>query len=298
VVGKWGGKKGHVTRGEKEMMWLEIGGDSAESSTKVPWPQRDNRLTARKELAAAGLPDSGITNYAFVSSDGYPYTYLPLKSHYPFPSHQNGWADLAPLSADQTARTACTIVKKYCFGDDSDESAVDLLKRVMVDKPSCGDCVVSALINYSGSSGLSAFLPPQTSSSSSDTPDNPDLPNHLPLTLPSLSTFPYPSNPRLFVLRLIQRYSYVLGATPNRFFGATGAFDTAQRLRLIDVQEKDLALLCINDDLSTTDPMSVAHLDKTLQSWMKGRWPQKSAFEREEMAAPTVIGHRQEESCI
>ncbi|KAF8884732.1 hypothetical protein CPB84DRAFT_1734273 [Gymnopilus junonius] len=297
VVAKWGGKKGFVTRGEKHKMWLEIGAQSGQSSTKVPWPQRESRLTAMENLKAAKLPDSGITNYAFVSSDGYAYTYLPLKNHYPLPLNQDGWPDLAPLSEDQTPRTVCTVVNEECFGNDSNESAADLLKRIMVDKPTCGDCIISALINSSGSSGLSAFLPPKSTSHSESASNFSNTPPHLPLTLSSLLTFPYPANSRLFALRLIQRYSYVLGATPNKFFGASGAYDVAERLRILDLHEKNLALLCINDDLATTDSRSVADLDKALQSWMNGRWPRKMAFERDETTPLPVIDHRQL-SCI
>ena len=49
-------------------MWVEVGGDLDQSSTKVPWPQRESRLTVRKELETAGLPNPNITNYAFRES--------------------------------------------------------------------------------------------------------------------------------------------------------------------------------------------------------------------------------------
>ncbi|PPQ65809.1 hypothetical protein CVT26_000394 [Gymnopilus dilepis] len=294
AVAKWGGQKGRVTREEKNKMWVEIGGDLDQSSTKVPWPQRESRLTVRKELETAGLPNPNITNYAFLSSDGYPYAYLPLKNHYPPPANQNGWADLAPIPSDQSPRTVCTIVKKYCFGDDSDELSADLFKRIMVDKPTCGDCIISALINSSGSAGLSSFLPEKSSSP----PVASNAPPHLPLSLSSVLTFPYPANPRAFALRLIQRYSYVLGATPNRFFGATSAFETSQRLRIIDVHDTDIALLCVNDDLSTTDSRSIANLDNALQTWMKGRWPDRAPYELEETDMSMVIDHRQVEPCV
>ena len=154
--------------------------------------------------------------------------------------------------------------------------------------------VISALINSSGSAGLSSFLPEKSSSP----PVASNAPPHLPLSLSSVLTFPYPANPRAFALRLIQRYSYVLGATPNRFFGATSAYETSQRLRIIDVQDTDIALLCVNDDLSTTDSRSIANLDNALQTWMKGRWPDRAPYELEESDMPMVIDHRQVEPCV
>ncbi|KAF8965598.1 hypothetical protein BDZ97DRAFT_1811431 [Flammula alnicola] len=294
VVGKWGSEKGSITREDKEKMWLEVGGESGEEETEVPWPKRDSRLNSRQELQTARLPDSWPTNYAFLSSDGYPYTYLPLRKYYPLPPHQNGWADFA----SGETRMACKIDRKQCFSNDSNEPAVEMLKRIMVDNPTCGDCIISALINLSGPTGFSAFLPPPTPPQTSTSHPS-STPTYLPLTLPSLLTFPYPSNnPRLFALRLIQRYSYVLGATPNRFFGATSASDTALRLKVIDTQDKDLAFLCINDDMSTTDPSWLALMDTTLQSWMKGRWPHKLEFERDETEAVRVMDHRQDDSCV
>jgi len=178
-----------------------------------------------------------------VSSDGYPYTYLPLSRYYPLPPNQNGWANLAEASTTgQTPGPACTINRAECFDDNTEfEPAVEIFKRVMLDKPTCGDCceigilfryrrylhsllhhplsVISALVGSSGTTGFSAFLPARGESPSSSHSNAPLPPiQHLPVALSSILSFPYPSDPYHFSLRLIHRYSYVLGGTPSVFF--------------------------------------------------------------------------------
>jgi hypothetical protein len=287
VVGKWGGRKGRITQEEKEKMWLELGGESGQEKKMVLWPKRDSRLSVREELKMAGLPDSEPTNYAFVSSDGYPYTYLPMTRSYPLPPRENGWANLASAPSGPKAPVACAIERAECFNNDANEPAIEMLKRIMVEKPQCGDCVISALIASSGATGLSAFLPPPPSSS---TPHS-STPNYLPVTLSSLATFPYPTNPYLFSLRLIQRYSYVLGGTPSRFFGVKSADNARAHLKETD-KDQDTALVCINDDLASTDPRMVASLDGVLNQWMTSRWPDRLGIERVDE------GVRGEELCV
>ncbi|KIM38886.1 hypothetical protein M413DRAFT_419870 [Hebeloma cylindrosporum] len=275
VVGKWGGPKGRLTQEDKEKMWLDLGGKSGEGKKRVFWPKRESRLNAQIDLEKAELPDAGVTNYAFVSSDGYPYTYLPMARTYPPLPDQNGWADLASTPTGDKVPVVCTVERTDCFNNDANEPAVEMFKRIMVDKPRCGDCLISALIGASGPTGFSAFLPPSIS------PKLPhsSMPNHLPVSLASLLAFPYPANPYLFSLRLIQRYSYVLGGTPNRFFGVESAINAKAHLTKID-SDADAALVCINDDLASTDPIMVAALDEVLREWMVSRWPDKLEIER------------------
>ena len=63
------------------------------------------------------------------------------------------------------------------------------------------------------------------------------------------------------------------------FFGATGA--AYVKTHLIEVDRKnDTVLLCINDDLASTDPKEVNSLDDVLKAWMDGRWPDRMGIER------------------
>ena len=82
-----------------------------------------------------------------VSSDGYPYTYLPLSRYYPQPPNENGWANLAESPTTDQAPVVCTISHAECFNNNTEsESAVEMFKHVMLDKPTCGDCCESGII--------------------------------------------------------------------------------------------------------------------------------------------------------
>lgn len=142
-------------------MWTELGGERGEEEKVVVWPKRESRLHVKEQLESVGLPGSGPTNYAFgtqsfpirnsshvlnkltssVSSDGYPYTYLPLTRYYPRPPNENGWANLAESPTSDHAPVACTISRAECFNDNTEfEPAVEMFQRVMLHKPTCGDC--------------------------------------------------------------------------------------------------------------------------------------------------------------
>ena len=237
-----------------------------------------------------------------VSSDGYPYTYLPMSRYYPRPPNENGWANLAESPTTGQA-LACTIYRAECFNDNIEfEPVGEMFKRVMLDKPTCGDCceigvlvslpqaltfsllpplsVITALVGSSGTTGFSAFLPARGESPSSSHGNAPLPPiQHLPVALSSILSFPYPSDPYHFSLRLIHRYSYVLGGTPTIFFGATGAAGAKTHLTEVD-RKNETVLLCINDDLVSTNPKEVKSLDDVLKAWMDGRWPDRMGIER------------------
>jgi len=156
--------------------------------------------------------------------------------------------------------------------------------------------VISALVGSSGTTGFSAFLPARGKSPSSSHPNAPLPPiQHLPVALSSILSFSYPSDPYYFSLRLIHRYSYVLGGTPSVFFGATGA--AYAKTHLIEVDRKnDTVLLCINDDLVSTDPKEVKSLDDVLKAWMDGRWPDRMGIER--VGEVNQGTHQRAELCV
>ena len=140
--------------------------------------------------------------------------------------------------------------------------------------------VITALVGSSGTTGFSAFLPARGKSPSSSHRNAPLPPiQYLPVALSSILSFPYPSDPYHFSLRLIHRYSYVLGGTPTIFFGATGAAGAKTHLTEVD-RKNETVLLCINDDLVSTNPKEVKSLDDVLKAWMDGRWPDRMGIER------------------
>ncbi len=105
--------------------------------------------------------------------------------------------------------------------------------------------VIAALIHQerlSGGSGLSIFLP--TPSKNLPAPEEPIT---LPLNLSSIAQ-PHPTNPRVFALKLFHRYSFALGESPSRFLSLISYRQASLGLRHV-TEDRDLALLCLNDDL-------------------------------------------------
>ena len=63
-----------------------------------------------------------------------------MSRYYPRPPNEDGWANLAESPTTGQA-LACIIDRAECFNDNTEfEPAVEMFKRVMLDKPTCGDC--------------------------------------------------------------------------------------------------------------------------------------------------------------
>ncbi|KAJ7130267.1 hypothetical protein C8R44DRAFT_978397 [Mycena epipterygia] len=248
VVAKWGGASGVIDREQKWGMWRELGGvDNTDALTLLP-ADRSTEEDVELNMLQAGLqpPRSfdnelqGDTTYTWVSMDGYS------------PSFR---------------KTAKTVVKRdECIGEEA-ELAWDVFRRLVKGSIACGDNAIAALI-HSSKSGLALFLPPPSSTHSA--PPSPSDPIILPLELP-LEAPPLPQNPRAFAVRLLMRYAYVLGDSPAVFVGLKSAKSTAQHL-LNTSAKKDVALMCLNDDLRDGDQSAVNQL---LRNWFEHRWPEK-----------------------
>lgn len=149
--------------------------------------------------------------------------------------------------------------------------------------------VIAALIQEEDDDGLSLFLPP-TSTSSAQSESDPMI--TLPLQLPSEAP-PLPRNPRAFAVRLLQRYSFVLGDTPSRFFGLKSSAQARAALRET-TRQKDIGLLCINDDLpEDASDRDFRRTDELLRAWFRDRWPYIMERERDDNLAVPV--HEQNE---
>ncbi|KAJ7036432.1 hypothetical protein C8F04DRAFT_1095488 [Mycena alexandri] len=217
IVAKWGAPGGGILgRTEKDAMWAELGGVRTTEALRAAWPERAGRVEVAQNMHRAGirepfLPSANTSQpqhqYSFVSSDGYAHAYLPLIPDTPTTLHV---PDLAVLSHN----IACEIRRSACLGSAA-EPAWDVFCRVLVERPECGDCFISALVRASGRAGLDIFLPPADSNTTPSS-DNPTELFTLPLVLPS-SAPPLPKNPRGTMARLIYRYSYALGMSQTRF---------------------------------------------------------------------------------
>ncbi|KIY66007.1 hypothetical protein CYLTODRAFT_423832 [Cylindrobasidium torrendii FP15055 ss-10] len=250
IVAKWGGRNdGTLSLETKENMWVELGGDY--DTTGIP--MEDLRTYSPAEvntnLELAGLQpptsteptETAHTNYLFVSQNGYP-TFL------------NGLPLPQSLQRDK------------CLGWQT-QSAWDLFRDVLSVHPQCGDAIIAALLKGTDA-GLAVFLP--DGPVESDPADPYTLPLELPLDAP-----PLPRSPRAFAVRLIHRYSFVIGETSTRFFGVGSLGGAKWLLGEVD-QGKDLVLVCVNDDLpddSGEDEFTLT--DAFIREWQESRWPDK-----------------------
>ncbi|KAJ7150486.1 hypothetical protein C8R43DRAFT_887396 [Mycena crocata] len=247
IVAKWGGMSGLLDRDQKQRMWRELGGDDS-NELLLHKPERTTADDVEVNLLMAGVepPRSfdqqrqGDTTYSWVSMDGYSASF-----------HDH--ADTIFIKRDECVR-------------DEAEPAWDMFRRLLKDKSACGDNVIAALI-HSSKSGLAVFLPPPSIQSTSPSPSDPII---LPFELPSTAP-PLPPNPRAFAVHLLMRYAYVLGDSPTIFAGLTSTTQGARILKKTD-QQKDVALLCINDDLGDGNQKAANDL---LRQWFDRRWPEK-----------------------
>ncbi|KAF7368693.1 hypothetical protein MVEN_00193800 [Mycena venus] len=160
-------------------------------------------------------------------------------------------------------------LKQECIGNDA-ESAWNMFRRLLKDNTACGDNIISALIHKS-KSGLDVFLPGPPKQSIPPSPADPII---LPLVLPEKAP-PLPSNPRAFAVRLLMRYAYVLGDSSTIFMGMKSATQTDRLLKSTDKQ-KDVALLCLNDDI---DVWAEKATSEVLRKWFEQKWPTKLGCE-------------------
>ncbi|KAJ7750763.1 hypothetical protein B0H14DRAFT_2981816 [Mycena olivaceomarginata] len=258
VVGKWGSQarmSGMLDEKTKVAMWAELGGRDGKSEINLRMATRKTMQDIEPNLKRAEIkppraPKSLLeadTVYSWVSMNGYSPTWHNLASH-------------------------ISISRDKCLGA-NDERAWDMFRRLVMDDISCGDQVISALMHAS-KSGLGVFLPPH-----SVPPPPPSLadPIILPLVLPVAPT-PFPANPRAFVVRLIQRYSYAIGESAMYFVGPQSAQAASRLLRDAD-RQRNIALMCINDDLGD-DEVEVRAADEVMRQWFEERWPEKLECER------------------
>ncbi|CAE6459063.1 unnamed protein product [Rhizoctonia solani] len=240
------------TEGVAQEAWKELGGTMGEYNLTVQRAPRSTLENADKWSGAKA------TTVSFSSLDGYPYAE---------DMDQQGWVSEGDV---------CEISFDRCFA--SHDTASRTFQRIAFEEPvECGDCIIRALINQSGNRGLEAFLPPK-----SKKPFSREAKPALPLSsrwqdvdFRLSSAVPEWVNTRQFVLRMLQRYRFVLGDTPFVFAIINDPGSAAQNVKVIE-SRPELAILCVNDDVAEGDD-SVRDI---LGQWMGGRWNQSAAWEQ------------------
>lgn len=136
--------------------------------------------------------------------------------------------------------------------------------------------VIAAVIQQEGpGGGLAMFLPPGDMESTDEL--RLTLPLHPPADAPPLPTTS--SNLRAFAVRLLHRYSFAIGDTPSRFFGLT-SYKQGLRVLKDTSAQKDIALLCINDDMpENSGSDQFQKTDALLREWLEDRWSTSGDWE-------------------
>ncbi|KAI5195540.1 hypothetical protein E4T39_08167 [Aureobasidium subglaciale] len=333
AVAKWGGLDGTMTDLKKERMWMELADEPTylRSYLNIRVPVRAP-IEDPNVFRSANISMPTSTEYSFSSKDGYALSYVD--SMWPWNRPRHGYPDLTQglfknqnSTVESTHRSqhlkdpsfiaakACVIVRSTCFDSFSgNETASDFFKRIAFEQPKCGDCIITALIGASGQSGIDKFLPnPYTELVSETQTPAQSRPPHLPLTSDWKTTdftlteaIPKDSihmTLRAWCIRLIQRYSYVLGSVESDFYKVERAKKLEAHLSEVEQQlEQDaedavgspesiedtfnlgesrgpLAFLCLNDDIRETGKLR-DRVDELMIDFFSKMWPSKLSFER------------------
>ncbi|KAJ7017733.1 hypothetical protein C8F04DRAFT_1154870 [Mycena alexandri] len=268
VVGKWGGgpggdesspnQAGILDRNKKRGMWAELGGAQGRDTVRLRRRERVAPDDVEVNLDEAGDWICRTLRRRSVSIDGYSTSYRRV--------------------------SASTVIRRSECIVDRVEDAWDMFRRVVKEKPACGDSIIAALMRTS-TRGLSVFLPPPSApltlsshshSNSTARPDRPPLshqnPLILPLALPPHAP-PFPADPRAFAVRLLMRYAYAVADTPSIFMSLTSAAQTKRLLAGADRNER-AGFLCVNDDLPDAGGEG-EKVDGMLRRWFEKRWGEK-----------------------
>ncbi|KAA1112471.1 hypothetical protein PGTUg99_015341 [Puccinia graminis f. sp. tritici] len=192
-------------------------------------------LRPRRGVVEDGLGDSKPreTDYEWLSSDGYPLVGPDDPAAVPDYRHR------APAGP----KTFCRLNVTDCFlrpvvdptGHLPAVSSESLLRRIASERPECGDCLLALLVGQQPA-GFDALLPPKSFRTTLAKWVEPKALAGRPFAsfykrAPHTSFFssPFPrasrfarrafliDDPRMWAVRNIQRYQYVLGNTPSRF---------------------------------------------------------------------------------
>lgn len=216
------------------------------SGFRVYQPGRKSLIGNRSHelLNVGGLAGPIKTVYQFSSMDGYALSSLGRGS--------NGWPTFE--TGDDNARPrSLTLGVARCFGGidygakryTGDSTSAGLFRRMAYEQPECGDIVIAILLGKSGACGLEAFLPaPASSMDGSHTHASLKLPGMYSKTwyaadVSLASVLAGGWTARDYAVRLIQRYSYVIGDTDSKLVMMRSSLQTLYDLRDLGNNIKD-----------------------------------------------------------
>lgn len=288
------GRQGQYSAEDRAALGRELGDAVRDGQMIVSGPRRQSvqPIAVNALLKAAHLIPASRTRYDFSSNDGYP--------------------NMPP--------GVCNISLAVCFGNEDylksnyngDVSSQALFKRMTFGHPECGDCAIVALLSRSPV-GLAPFLPASNGEAASSRFDHKHSTTPPPLlghwaksweaTDFSIQAVLGDSswNLRKYAVRVLQRYSYVIGGTNTSFLRLLRPQETLNDLKTLvesldhpdgpvcgltahRVYEARLmhlfsqSLIVMNDDILQSSDVPV--IDAHLATWHDQMWPNATAFER------------------
>ena len=310
TVAKWGGEQGQISEQTKQAMWDELrggrGSESGEETLVVRRPVRRSREEASEAFRNAGVAAPKNTEYSFSSQDGHALSYLDWT--WPWERSRSGYPDLSAAGSRRRAHArswfgsnndapkVCRLSFSKCFAPQNGAETADaLFKRIAFERSTCGDCILAALLTSSGPSGIAAFLPePSVTMRVPSSFAQLGSKAHLPLTarwsdtdfaLAAILPHSQPQQQdhevvvslRTWCTRLIQRYQYVLGATPSTFYKVEYAARLPKQLEAVDStlgSTEPTTFVCLNDDIKESES-GTRKLNAILKRWFESHWSAK-----------------------
>ena len=224
-------------------------------------------------LAWSGFSPPVTTRYDFLSAHGYPFVEAPV------------------LDYAQPQGTGCWLHIVDCFGSTFlDEQAIvtvdEVMRRVVAAKPHCGNCLILAGLAASPATGLDGFLPSHWSARGRAVAASRAQPRLAmrarasdeadygwTTITPQLEQF---DGLRDFCVRLIQRYSYVLGS--SLAIRVTLRGPTADLKRTLAAMHDDPPAFVALED-AVANPRSAKGLDALLTAMGDRAWPDRAPWE-------------------
>ncbi|GAA5892552.1 hypothetical protein JCM6882_005645 [Rhodosporidiobolus microsporus] len=294
-------RSGTYSPSERHFLLASLGqtpsSDSSSLRLSVPLPRRASLSSFSSSRAFGGLPEPNQTTIECSSADGYALIGTD-EGMTDFPALKGGWSSFSSseLPDGQTTDPVCTLDLPSCFGNaflspsSLDELPISpIFCRIALEKPQCGDCLVTLLMGKSGEKGVEAFLPPRADGDEeADETEGAVEAEAIGLggTKWGEVDFARGLEGRKGSLRrrastLIHRYAYTIGSSPASFQSIKYSGPAlSSRLNDLSRGENRPAFVALNDDLTTTVPAALEDVDRRMREWFEEVWPVASPWER------------------
>ncbi|EGF99055.1 uncharacterized protein MELLADRAFT_118379 [Melampsora larici-populina 98AG31] len=276
---------GKISSNEFQLMLKDL---SIKPNQRILQVQTPSRLTNHPNMIRKVLKDSDYplqTQYAWVSSDGYP---LQSNSNHQLPNYS---------STNPPDQTFCEIDVEVCFGNLNDLvnrngelKSEDLFKRIGFEQVRCGDCLVTKIVGESGLANSLEFALPSSTSPSTTWffgffkrvgfggmgKKRKEGVVGVEKSWENLKVWGKNvrgDEKRQIGISLLKKYQYVIGNTPNTFRALTSEIGAKKFLEPLIVNQDSVAMVTVNDLIVESGAIRV------FKNWLNQLWSEKLDFE-------------------